>query len=375
MKILSSLLIAGSLTLSFSSVSKAQDCPARAEIGTQCTEKLSLSVRTKETHNPDIKELSFEPDPGWKIVGHDIVTHGSFGGVGSPTVTKVQKGNRLVTSSEVQTAQQQITNVIASQKSQVNIPDFAKIATDIQYRAQSKLDQMRRYLSNTSTDNAGLRVFLKAEPPACYTSVFGKCVNWGPGRAWNGEVIVKLVYVGTQQDAQTIAQEAINQINQEAAKIAKTKPPVPPAVQPPKDGGGSNGTTTAQAVSMARFLDRIAKSEMRPLGFERPLQPRSGSLEIQGTINQAFRLKTSQGYAFVAVGDDNADDVDLQVLDKNGNVVAQDNDTDESAVVTFAPQQNETYTARVIMFGCKTGKCEYAIGVYRGSRDLKRRPQ
>jgi hypothetical protein len=98
-------------------------------------------------------------------------------------------------------------------------------------------------------------------------------------------------------------------------------------------------SSTAQQVSIVRLLDQIAKAEIRPPKFQRPLPPRFGSLEPGGEIDQGFGLTKGQGYAFVAVGDDNAKDVDLQLVDTNGKVVAEDNDTDESAVVTFSPPQ------------------------------------
>jgi len=129
----------------------------------------------------------------------------------------------------------------------------------------------------------------------------------------------------------------------------------------------------AQTVNMTRLVDQIAKAQLRPPKFQRPVPPRFGSLEPAGEIDQGFGLTKGQGYAFVAVGDDNANDVDLQLVDTTGKVVAQDNDTDESAVVTFSPRQNARYYARVIMYDCQAEECEYAVGVYRGSKNLQRR--
>lgn len=129
----------------------------------------------------------------------------------------------------------------------------------------------------------------------------------------------------------------------------------------------------AQTVNMTRLLDQIAKAQLRPPKFQRPVPPRSGSLEPGGTIDQGFGLSKGQGYAFVAVGDDNANDVDLQLVDSNGDVVAEDNDTDESAVVTFSPRQKARYYARVVMYGCQAEECDYAVGVYRGNKNLRRK--
>lgn len=129
----------------------------------------------------------------------------------------------------------------------------------------------------------------------------------------------------------------------------------------------------SSGVSMRRFLDRIAKGELRPQNFQRPLDPRYGVLKPRTTIEQPFRLSRGSGYGFVAAGDDNANDVDLQLLDERNRVVTQDNDTDESAVVTFTPRRAGEYRARVTMYDCQADECEYGLAVYKGSRDLKRR--
>jgi hypothetical protein len=133
------------------------------------------------------------------------------------------------------------------------------------------------------------------------------------------------------------------------------------------------GSIAAQKVNMTRLVDQIAKAQLRPPKFQRPLPPRSGTLEPGGEIDQSFGLTKGQGYAFVAVGDDNAKDVDLQLVDRNGEVVAEDNDEDKSAVVTFSPPQKARYYARVIMFDCEAEECEYGIGVYKGKKNLQRR--
>ncbi|PSB44835.1 hypothetical protein C7B80_19185 [Cyanosarcina cf. burmensis CCALA 770] len=126
-------------------------------------------------------------------------------------------------------------------------------------------------------------------------------------------------------------------------------------------------------VSMRRLLDRIAKGELRPQGFQRPVEPRYGVLKPRAIVELPFRISRGSGYGFVAVGDDNANDVDLQLLDNRNNVIIQDTDADDSAVVTFTPRRAGEYRVRVIMHGCQADECEYGLAVYKGSRDLKRR--
>jgi len=126
-------------------------------------------------------------------------------------------------------------------------------------------------------------------------------------------------------------------------------------------------------VSIDRFMNAIAKSEVRPKNLQRALEPRHGVLTSRAIIDIPLNLSRGSGYGFVAVGDDNANDVDLHILDERNNRITEDNDTDDTAVAIFTPKRAGRYRARVIMFGCQADQCEYALGVYKGS-NLSRRP-
>lgn len=121
--------------------------------------------------------------------------------------------------------------------------------------------------------------------------------------------------------------------------------------------------------------------------------PRTGALATGDTVDQRFSLRPGQRYGFLALGDVDALDVDLQVLDSNGNQVpvldrrgrqvrrdnipqfVEDTRSDEVAVVRFTPRTAGKYVVRAVMFNCQepAPKCEYALGTYREVEKKKNR--
>lgn len=61
-------------------------------------------------------------------------------------------------------------------------------------------------------------------------------------------------------------------------------------------------------------------------------------------------LKAGKGYRFIAVGDMDARDVDLQIVDSRGRVVANDSLTEPEAIVNFRPQNTDRYTVRIRLY-------------------------
>src|SRR6266545_5144398 len=71
-----------------------------------------------------------------------------------------------------------------------------------------------------------------------------------------------------------------------------------------------------------------------------------------GTVDMELPLNGGQQYAFLATGDLDAQDIDLFILDKNGNVLAQDIRPNPEAAVEFKPPVNGRYTLRLHL--CKS---------------------
>lgn len=63
------------------------------------------------------------------------------------------------------------------------------------------------------------------------------------------------------------------------------------------------------------------------------------------------QLTGGKSYRFLAAGDNDAKDVDLEVLDANGKVVAQDSETDPTATVDFTPNATGRYLVRIRLYG------------------------
>ena len=62
------------------------------------------------------------------------------------------------------------------------------------------------------------------------------------------------------------------------------------------------------------------------------------------------KLEEGKKYRFIAAGDGDAKDVDLEVQDSDGKVVARDVKTDPEAVVDFTPAASGRYTVRIRLF-------------------------
>jgi hypothetical protein len=62
------------------------------------------------------------------------------------------------------------------------------------------------------------------------------------------------------------------------------------------------------------------------------------------------QLTAGTSYRFLAAGDADAKDVDLEVLDANNKVVAQDVKTDPTAIVDFTPKTTGQYLVRIRLY-------------------------
>ncbi len=62
------------------------------------------------------------------------------------------------------------------------------------------------------------------------------------------------------------------------------------------------------------------------------------------------QLTAGKKYRFLAAGDVDAKDVDLEVLDSNNNVVASDTATASTATVDFTPKNSGRYLVRIRLY-------------------------
>jgi hypothetical protein len=104
-------------------------------------------------------------------------------------------------------------------------------------------------------------------------------------------------------------------------------------------------------------------------GYKRVGPIRTGYLAKGGTLVLGYNLTPGRKYCFVAVGDEQAIDVDLELLDRNLSSFkppVADRRTDPIAIITnFTPKRRGLHNAQVEMFECTADQCEYALGTYR----------
>jgi hypothetical protein len=77
-------------------------------------------------------------------------------------------------------------------------------------------------------------------------------------------------------------------------------------------------------------------------------------------------LSLSQGvsYAIIGVCDDDCRDIDLQLYDDNGNLVASDVERDDLPILKIVPRWSARFTIRVSMSRCANSPCRYGIGAF-----------
>lgn len=121
----------------------------------------------------------------------------------------------------------------------------------------------------------------------------------------------------------------------------------------------------AQAQTMVRLMDATARSGLRGYTRIANVRPRTGMLEPGGQIELSFRLRKGQKYGFVGVGDDNANDVDLSIVDANGDVIDVDEEEDATAWLAYTAESDGIYDVVVKMYDCQDTECGYALGAYK----------
>lgn len=202
---------------------QAQDCPANPSIGTSCIETVTINLRALETFEVDTFNQRYEPDPGYKIVGHDVHVIAVTGNSAPPSVVKVQSGNTTATRSHIETAQRNISETVSRLSGQVQDPTgFANVAGEIRNKANSELSRISKFLSSSRTSNYGLDIKARAAAICDVQNVFtSSCLIWGPGGKVQARVNVRLAYVGTPSDVQAIVQKYVPELNN-AAQQANT---------------------------------------------------------------------------------------------------------------------------------------------------------
>ncbi len=131
-------------------------------------------------------------------------------------------------------------------------------------------------------------------------------------------------------------------------------PPTPPPAPPPGQGSpaarGEFQPGVPMSVAIARVLGGAVAAERKTnLGFDRGVTFMGALLRPKSYINWRMQMEAGTRYAFLGGGDNHAVDVDLAVLDVNGQTLARDQLADAKPVVDFTPSQSGVYVVRMTL--------------------------
>lgn len=130
------------------------------------------------------------------------------------------------------------------------------------------------------------------------------------------------------------------------------------------DGGGTAGSTWREVLESLTSQLKSTDSGMRERHYSPSHEPVFGVLDTSRDEVPRFALRKGRSYAFVAVCDDDCEDIDLAVYDLDGKEAKIDDDESDLAVVTYDPVASGDYIVRVHMYSCTAEPCGYGLKVY-----------
>lgn len=99
-------------------------------------------------------------------------------------------------------------------------------------------------------------------------------------------------------------------------------------------------------------------------GYQLSHEPHVETYARNSYRDMNLTLEGNRQFAMVAVGDDDARNIDIQLFDQEGRLIAQDVRPDAVAVVQVATYYTARYTLRVIMRQCDTPDAFVGLGVF-----------
>jgi hypothetical protein len=105
-------------------------------------------------------------------------------------------------------------------------------------------------------------------------------------------------------------------------------------------------------------------AQARSLGLERRFQPFYDQLRDGHYKTIDFDLQAGTHYYFVGVCDVDCADLDLRLIDDQGNERDADTRPDDTPVVQVTPRYSARFHLRVIMADCGADPCWWGVGAY-----------
>ena len=89
--------------------------------------------------------------------------------------------------------------------------------------------------------------------------------------------------------------------------------------------------------------------------------------DLDSSDDETFQVELQSGRPYTILGacDDDCEDMDLFLMDRNGNELASDTEVDSFPLVSITPSYTGTFQVRVKMYDCTLEPCFYSVGVYR----------
>ncbi len=126
-------------------------------------------------------------------------------------------------------------------------------------------------------------------------------------------------------------------------------------------GGGSGGRGGQYTAQVQGYLDRL-ESNARNQGFSRNAAgPVFGSLDRGARATHTLTVAGGTSYVLFGACDNDCTDVDLKILDANGNTIMQDIAVDDRPVLLFTARSSGKYRVEVIMASCSANPCRYGV--------------
>jgi 2-methylaconitate cis-trans-isomerase PrpF len=132
--------------------------------------------------------------------------------------------------------------------------------------------------------------------------------------------------------------------------------------------------TTLNGAAIARELDESEQQVNNQLqqaiqtakgeGYQLSIPRSMGRLTRGAEAPKTVLLSPNREYTFVAVCDQNCNEVNLIVKDMNGKKIATDVTNTAVAVVNFKPPSEDRYQVSVRMEKCSARSCNFGLGIF-----------
>ncbi|MBI1250846.1 MAG: hypothetical protein GC189_05180 [Alphaproteobacteria bacterium] len=109
----------------------------------------------------------------------------------------------------------------------------------------------------------------------------------------------------------------------------------------------------------------VIEARVAEAGFARVAGPLSGGLQRGEAQRFSVALIAGGDYRIVGVCDNDCSDLDLRILDQNGQLIEEDISRDDHPVVTSQPAWSGPFTIEARMYECQHPEgCYFALNVY-----------